>query len=372
MTEIQTKAGLRIRLRGTGDIPLDVDLQCHPGELVALVGPSGSGKTTLLRALAGLYQQVDGSILNNGECWFDSSRGISLKPETRHVGMVFQSYALFPHLSARQNLLLALRRIPAANRTLVADQWLQRVNLSGLENRRPRQLSGGQRQRVALARALAPHPRLLLLDEPFSAVDQVTRVKLRRELVVLRQSIDIPTLLVTHDLDEALQLADRICVLHHGKQLQVATPDELMSHPATPVVARLLGMQNIFSAQVISRDDELLTLDWSGISLKIQSKEPFNPGDTLSWMAPPQSILLQRPDRPVPGDSENPVAGTISELVRLGPHASLRITPQHAPELPIGFYVPHHYVERQSLKVGMPVTLSLKTKAMHIFHSAIL
>lgn len=372
MTDTQTKEGLCIDLRGTGEIPLEVDLQCHPGELLALVGPSGSGKTTLLRALAGLYQQVEGRILNNGECWFDSSRGISLKPETRHVGMVFQSYALFPHLSARENLLLAMRRIPTANREALADKWLQRVNLGGLENRHPRHLSGGQRQRVALARALAPHPRLLLLDEPFSAVDQVTRTKLRRELVVLRQSIDIPTLLVTHDLDEALQLADRICVLHHGKQLQVATPDELMSHPATPVVARLLGMQNIFSARVVSRDDQGVTLDWEGVALTIRTREPFNPGDTLSWMAPPQSILLQRPDRPVPGDSENPIPGSISELVKLGPHASLRITPQHAPELPISFYVPHHYVERQSLTVGMPVTLSLKAKAMHIFHSAIL
>ncbi|MFN3881691.1 MAG: ABC transporter ATP-binding protein [Nitrincola lacisaponensis] len=361
------KPGLEISLRAQGQIPLDVDLSCAPGEIVAFIGPSGSGKTTLLRALAGLYTQVSGQICCQGRVWLDSQQRISLKPEQRRVGMVFQQYALFPHLTALQNLTLAMSHLPRNERESLALVWLERVNLAGLHNRLSSQLSGGQRQRVALARALVSKPDLLLLDEPFSAVDQVTRFRLRRELALLRKQIDIPMLLVTHDLDEALQLADRICVLHHGQQLQCADPSSLMQHPASPDVARLLGLQNIFSARVAAVERDGLSLDWAGCSIKVTQPPRHSIGDQVTWIAPPQSILLQRPDRPVPGDSENPVAGRITELVLMGPHASVRVLPDHAPELPLSFFIPLHYVERQKLHEGMAVSLSLKAHSLHVF-----
>ncbi|TVQ71460.1 MAG: ABC transporter ATP-binding protein [Oceanospirillales bacterium] len=359
--------GLDLQLRSTGQINLELALNCAPGEIVALIGPSGSGKTTLLRTLAGLYQDVDGVISCQGKVWLNSQRRICLKPEQRKVGLVFQQYALFPHLNALENLLLAMTHLPKPDRQSKALAMMERVNLAGLENRLPHELSGGQRQRVALARALSSEPDLLLLDEPFSAVDQVTRFRLRRELARLRKQIDIPIILVTHDLDEALQLADRICVLHHGQRLQMASPTELMQRPVSPDVARLLGLQNIFSGRVMEVEQDSLLVDWDGCSIRIAQSTSYQLGQEVTWIAPPQSILLQRPDRPVTGDSENPVAGTLTELVVMGPHASVRVTPNHAPELPLSFFIPLHYVERQQLHEGMAVSLSLKAHSLHVF-----
>ncbi|TVQ66907.1 MAG: ABC transporter ATP-binding protein [Oceanospirillales bacterium] len=363
----QTLLGLEASLRSKGQIPLEIDLHCAPGEILALIGPSGSGKTTFLRSLAGLYNELEGYVRCQGRFWLNSQERICLKPEQRRVGMVFQQYALFPHLNALDNLLLAMTHLPKSDRQFRALAMLERVNLAGLENRLPHQLSGGQRQRVALARALASEPDLLLLDEPFSAVDQVTRFRLRRELARLRKQIDIPILLVTHDLDEAMQLSDRICVLHHGELLQVVSPRELMQRPVSPDVARLLGLQNIFSGRVMEVEQDSLLLDWDGCSIRIAQSASYELGQQVSWIAPPQSILLQRPDRPVQGDSENPVAGTLTELVVMGPHASVRVTPNHAPELPLSFFIPLHYVERQQLHEGMAVSLSLKVHSLHVF-----
>jgi len=358
---------LCFQLQATDPIPLEVKINCQPGELVALLGPSGSGKTTLLRSLAGLYTQAKGQIYSGKTCWLDSDKGILLAPEKRQLGMVFQSYALFPHLSALDNLLIPLKNLPRKQALKLAQEWLERVHLKGLEDRKPAELSGGQRQRVALARALIARPRALLLDEPFSAVDQATRQKLRRELALLRQEIAVPTLLVTHDLEEALQLADRICVLHHGQVLQVAEPECLMQRPASPTVARLLGMQNLFKGRILSNTAQGLQLDWAGLPLTLPFREGYQSGQEVTWMAPPHSLIMHRPDRPVAGDRENPIKGQIEELVTLGPHASLAIRPQHASQWPLRFYVPQHFVQRQQLKLGMSVSLSLLGQELHLF-----
>ncbi len=216
---------LQVTLKQDGPIPLDVELSCQPGELLALIGPSGSGKTTTLRCIAGLYRPAAGSIVAGGETWLDTAAGIDMTPQARRVGLVFQDYALFPHLCARDNVRLALLHLAEPARTERAESLLARVHLNGLEARRPDQLSGGERQRVALARALARDPKVLLLDEPFSAVDRMTREPLKEELAALHRSLDIPIVLVTHDLEEAQALADRICILHAGTTLQIGTPD---------------------------------------------------------------------------------------------------------------------------------------------------
>ena len=204
---------LAVRVVENVPIPLDASFACESGELLALTGPSGSGKSTLLRCIAGLERGARGRIACGDAVWLDSERGLNLVPQQRSVGIVFQQYALFPHLTALRNVEAALGHRPRATRASRARELLASVHLSGLEDRRPSQLSGGQQQRVAMARALARDPQVLLLDEPFAAVDRVTRQKLYRELAELRRTLAMPIVLVTHDLDEAAMLADRIGVM---------------------------------------------------------------------------------------------------------------------------------------------------------------
>lgn len=234
--------GLTVRLRQQSPFPLDVAFSVAPGEATALVGPSGSGKTTVLRAIAGFHTGAQGHVACNGATWLDSAAGLHLPARQRQAGLVFQSYALFPHLTALANVMEALNDTPRETRRAAAMALLARVHLDGLEDRRPAQLSGGEQQRVAVARALARRPDVLLLDEPFSAVDRVTRRKLRRELAELRRDLPMPVVLVTHDLDDVTRLADRICVMHKGRILQSGTVAEVMTRPANAEVAELLDL----------------------------------------------------------------------------------------------------------------------------------
>ena len=233
---------LHVRLKQPAPIPLDVELTCDQGELLALVGMSGAGKTTILRAIAGLYRPQYGQVTCGEATWLDTERGINLAPYRRRVGLVFQSFALFPHMTALGNLLAALGHRPAEEREAVARALLNQVHLHGLESRRPAELSGGQQQRVAIARALARDPLVLLLDEPFSAVDRPTRRKLQTELIELRQAVRMPMVLVTHDITEAVALADRICVLDEGETLQSGRPADLLAAPANARVAEALDL----------------------------------------------------------------------------------------------------------------------------------
>lgn len=237
-----SSASLSLSLSQSAPIPLDLELTCAPGEILALVGPSGSGKTTTLRSIAGLYRPQAGKIAVGGDVWFDSESGIALPPHRRRAGMVFQNYALFPHMTALRNVTSALDHIPPADRPTRAEALLDLVHLTGLGGRRPAELSGGQQQRVAVARALARDPAVLLLDEPFSAVDRVTRRKLHNEIAELRQKLSIPTILVTHDIDEAMRLADSMIVLDGGRILQRDTPAAIMQSPASPKVVEVLGL----------------------------------------------------------------------------------------------------------------------------------
>lgn len=189
-----------------GDLRLPLDRR----HVVALLGPSGSGKTTLLRCLAGLEIPAEGTIRAGREIWFDAARKIRLTPQQRDVGFLFQDYALFPHLSVSQNLVYGLRTLDPAERSRRVQDLIGRFHLEGLEARRPREISGGQQQRVALARAIARKPRLLLLDEPLSALDTDLRVAMRTELGDILASLAIPVVLVTHDREEAEVLADGI------------------------------------------------------------------------------------------------------------------------------------------------------------------
>lgn len=234
--------GLAVSLRQRTPFPLDVAFSVAPGEAMALVGPSGSGKTTVLRAIAGFHTGAQGRVACNGAVWLDSEAKTAVPPRERRAGLVFQSYALFPHLTALENVMEALSDLPREGRREAAAAYLARVHLDSHAGRKPADLSGGEQQRVAVARALARRPEVLLLDEPFSAVDRVTRRKLRRELAELRRDLPMPVVLVTHDLDDVRRLADRLCVMHRGKILQTGSVEEVMARPASAAVAELLDL----------------------------------------------------------------------------------------------------------------------------------
>jgi molybdate transport system ATP-binding protein len=227
-------SGLEFALTLQRPIPLDVALTVAPGEILALVGRSGAGKSTLLRALAGLVPAT-GHIRVDGETWLGA--GADLPAHQRRVGLLFQAYALFPHRTALQNLLMAMPTPDEARAAALLDA----VHLEGLAHRRPAQLSGGQQQRVALARALARSPKLLLLDEPFSAVDRPTRRALAQTIRELRSRLNMPTILVSHDIEDAAALADRIAVLDGGCILQQGPTAQVIANPASSTVRDLVG-----------------------------------------------------------------------------------------------------------------------------------
>jgi sulfate/thiosulfate transport system ATP-binding protein len=230
----------------------DVSLSIAPGEFLALLGPSGSGKTTLLRILAGLDYPDSGAVLNNGDDF------LATPARERRIGMVFQHYALFRHLNVVENIAFGLRVRPwrlRPSRSEIrgrVERLLQRVQLEGLGARYPAQLSGGQRQRVALARALAVEPVMLLLDEPFGALDAQVRVSLRRWLRELHEELGLTTVFVTHDQEEALELADRVAVMNKGRIEQVGTPEAIYQQPATPFVCEFIGKVNRFAMQRVA------------------------------------------------------------------------------------------------------------------------
>ncbi|WP_149587366.1 molybdenum ABC transporter ATP-binding protein [Tabrizicola flagellatus] len=229
---------LEVALRAEAPIPLDVAFAVAPGELLALVGHSGSGKTTILRSIAGLWRPTTARVAVDGETWLDTGSGIALPTHRRHVGVVFQNYALFPHMTAAQNVLAAMDRPDPAE----AARLLDLVNLHGLSDRKPAQLSGGQQQRVALARALARKPSALLLDEPFSAVDRATRERLHAEILALRGHLKMPVVLVTHDMNEAQLLADRMLVIEKGRVVREGTTAAVM---ADPDALRAMGIREV-------------------------------------------------------------------------------------------------------------------------------
>ena len=235
---------------GTTPAVSGVDLTIADGEFVALLGPSGSGKTTLLRAMAGLEVPEAGSLA------FDGADALALPPNRRGVGFVFQHYALFKHMTVAENIAFGLQVRPRAQRpgkAVIAakvDELLELVQLPGLAKRYPQQLSGGQRQRVALARALAIEPRLLLLDEPFGALDTQVRTELRLWLKGLHRRLGVTSVFVTHDQEEAMELADRIVVMRAGRIEQVGTPAEVYAAPASPFVYGFLGQANQIDCRI--------------------------------------------------------------------------------------------------------------------------
>jgi molybdate transport system ATP-binding protein len=365
-------AGLSVRLDQEHRIPLKAAFEVRPGELLALVGPSGSGKTTILRAIAGLVHPVRGEVSCGDERWLDTVRGIRATPQARRVGMVFQHYALFPHLSAVGNVEAALLDEPPAGRRARARDLLAMVHLGGLEDRLPRQLSGGQQQRVALARALARQPKVLLLDEPFSAVDQVTRRRLQRELVLLRQRLAIPIVLVTHDLEEAGYLADRMVVLSRGETLQDGPPFEVMAKPRSVQVGRLVDFPNLLRGEVLAHEPgrDRTLLKWLDYTLEAPLAASVAPGSRVAWGILPAHCILHRRDRPSRGERENPVGGVIGEYLPFGENTAVTLWIDGRQDAELRLSVPTHVANRNGLAKGVEIRVSLLTEGIHVMPDA--
>jgi molybdate transport system ATP-binding protein len=360
-------APLTVTVQQTAPIPLDVSLECKPGELVALVGPSGAGKTTVLRAIAGLYRPSAGRISCGGETWFDSTAGIMVPPQARRAGLVFQDYALFPHLSARDNVRLAMHHVAEPERSVRANALLARVHLDGLESRTPDRLSGGQRQRVAIARALARDPKVLLLDEPFSAVDRMTREALKDELANLRRSLDIPIVLVTHDLAEAQALADRISVIDKGRTLQAGGPDDVRLRPHSATVARLMGQTNVFEGTVDEAAVEGRSgrLRWGATMLEVAVTGAFRAGDRVAWVIPSDYIAFADGN----GKPVNVAAATIADIISLGEMVTLRVHLEWRGKFQLRFNVPAREVNARALVPGSQTRLQLLPAGIHLMAS---
>jgi putative spermidine/putrescine transport system ATP-binding protein len=258
--------------RSFGDrLALDaLELNIAGGEFVALLGPSGCGKSTALNCIAGLLP------LSGGSIWLDERRVDTLPPERRGFGMVFQNYALFPHMSVRGNVGFGLRMrgISRDERRRRVDGALRLVQLSEYADRLPGQLSGGQQQRVAIARAVVIEPPLVLMDEPLSNLDAALRVEMRTEIRRLHQELDLTTVYVTHDQEEALSLADRLVVLRDGVVQQIGTPEELYRSPANPYVAGFMGYRNMFEVDVSRVDGSAVTVKGPGFELAGVARQP--------------------------------------------------------------------------------------------------
>lgn len=241
---------LTVSLRQQAPIPLDVSFTCQPGQVLAVFGPSGSGKTTILRSIAGLHRPAAGHVTAGGHTWLNTDERFSMPVHRRAVGFVFQDYALLPHLTALGNVMIALGHVPRGDRRARAAALLTLVHLDAHRDRRPHALSGGERQRVALARALARDPAVLLLDEPFAAVDRTVRRHLQAEIDQIRQALAIPTILVTHDFDDVVRLATHLLLIDRGRTIARGSLEALTSRPDLTWLRETVGLGSVVEAGV--------------------------------------------------------------------------------------------------------------------------
>lgn len=297
---------LRKRL---GDFQLDAAFTA-PGGLITLFGPSGSGKSLTLQTIAGAMEPDAGRVTLDGQPIFDSSNGLNLPAQKRRVGYVPQHYALFPHLNVADNIGFGLARLPRRTRRQRVAELLDSFHLEAFAERRPRQLSGGQQQRVALARALAVQPRLLLLDEPFAALDAALRGALREELAEVQTLWNISMLIVTHDLSDVFALGQRVIVYDNGRVIQQGSRDEVFFRPTSRRVAEFVQTGNILPAVVARVDGETLWLNWRGHLLAADA-QPLAAGTPVYVCIRPTQILIVRPDRFATRERQNVLRGSI-------------------------------------------------------------
>ena len=348
---IAKKFGQFVALRG-------ITLSIAAGEFVCFLGPSGCGKTTLLRIIAGLERQNAGVVMMGG-------RDVSaLPPSQRNYGIVFQSYALFPNLTVARNVAYGLetRNVAKALIERRVDELLALVGLAAHKHKYPAQLSGGEQQRIALARALAPSPALLLLDEPLSALDARVRQSLRHEIRALQRRLGVTTIMVTHDQEEALAMADRIVVMNHGVVEQVGAPVEVYTRPRSPFVARFVGQMNFLEAIAGERSG------WARLGaaeMRHGAAEPIAAGTRLTLAIRPEEILVG----PAAQGGENRLVTRIRTIQFLGPFTRLSLAlPDGSPALECD--VAAGAFAALGAAEGSELALSLRPEALRVFPAA--
>lgn len=354
---------LRVDIRKRlGRFRLEVHLEAAT-EVLVLFGPSGAGKTQTLHAIAGLTVPDEGEIALDGEVFFRRGRpgpSVHLPARKRRVGYVFQDYALFPHLTALENVAFPLGRGREARREALA--LLERMHLDHLAHLYPHQLSGGQRQRVALARALARRPRLLLLDEPFSALDRNVRERLQADLSALQAELGLVVVYVTHNLEDALAVGHRLAVVREGRVEQVGPVAEVLRRPASPSVLEVLGVRNVFLARVRRVGPEGVDLDWEGLEVSAPPA-PVRPGETVIAYIPPEEVKLVYPGRPLTSAVQtNRFPGRVVALYPNAREQVLRLLLPNGREVEARF--PLSAYRTLNLSPGSPVEVALRRSAL--------
>jgi molybdate transport system ATP-binding protein len=335
-----------------------VELEVAAGECLALAGPSGAGKTSVLRVAAGLLRPARGRVEANGDTWLDTARGVDVPAERRRCGYVFQDYALFPHLSACQNVAYPLRGLSRPERRSRALALLDRFGLADRAEARPRTLSGGERQRVAVARALARTPEVLLLDEPLSALDARTRAGAARELAAVLRASDAPTLLVTHDFAEAAQLGDRVGIIDHGHVVQQGTPSELAAAPRSAFVADFTGAV-VLTGSARSGTDGLTHVELDGGG-RVTTTEPGEGAVAVSVY--PWEIAIEPAGEAPHGSAQNRLPVEVLSITTVGNRVRLGLAgPQ-----PLVAEITQASAERLQLHAGARVTATWKAAATRL------
>lgn len=334
----------------------NISLEIKEGEFVCFLGPSGCGKTTLLRAIAGLDIQSNGRIIQGGQdvSW--------LSPDRRDFGIVFQSYALFPNLTVAENIAYGLqnRKVGRSERLHRVEELLQTIGLPDSGSKFPGQLSGGQQQRVALARAIATKPGLLLLDEPLSALDARVRLHLRHEIKELQRQLGVTTIMVTHDQEEALSMADRIVVMNHGVIEQVGTPEEIYSKPATPFVAQFVGTMNFLPCCIV--DDHLVEL--AGQNVCCPPTAPFSKESLASLAIRPEDIRVRNAN-----ETNNKIVASVTSMEFLGSFVRSTMNVETMAD-PIIADFSMNDVRDLNIRLGDDLTLELPKERLHLFAGA--
>ncbi len=338
---------------------LDFRANLPGGRITALLGPSGSGKTSILRAIAGLLPLRQADIRLGDTIWNDAR--VSVPTRERSIGLVPQHHGLFPHMTALRNVETALIHLPSAARSEQAGKAIRLAHVAGLEERRPHELSGGQKQRVALARAIARQPAVLLLDEPFSAVDRSTRKRLYVELRRLHEQLRNTIVLVTHDLDEAAQLASHLCLVRHGRLLQSGPTAEVLTRPRCEQSARLLDIPNVFTGQLEGGVDGRSLMRWGPHLLRVAGVPDGRTQGPLQWAVLPSNVLLARPDKPWTSHLENPVPALVREVIELGGEAVVLVTPEGVSGTTVQLRLPTRAVRRYRIEPGHAITICLRS-----------
>lgn len=376
------------------DFSLDIELSLN-NELAVLFGPSGSGKSITLNMLSGIVKPEKGIVNINGKDVFNSEKNINVPMRDRRIGYLFQDYALFPHMTVFENIAYGISHLSKTKIKSKIEELIYLMRLEGLENRHPSQISGGQKQRTALARILAVEPDILLLDEPFSALDYQVREKLRQELIAIHERFPITTIFVTHDMEEAFMLGERIAVMNNGRVEQFGAREEVFYKPKTRNVAKFIGARNIFHGVVKSIDNSgviieskdignvkaQITTEGHGSWVMGQEKNRipapcplplapvFNIGQNVCFGIRPEEIMIIRPDRPLDKRvQDNLVEGTVTGIMAKGTGYTIYFTAKHNKDVNLKIDIPNIAFRRLAISKDKDITVCLKKECIWIIN----